>query len=67
MIGFELKTLVVLGLIVLVLYNIFCGNEVDSERWGNGAPSKMTVLRYVLAMGLCLYGLYLNDNPIILF
>ena len=66
MIGFELKGLVVILLIISIVVNFM----TYEEKWSNGGTTPKNRFWYLLIISLFLfiYGLYLNDiPPIILF
>jgi len=62
----ELKAIVVIIMIWLIIYNLVTYKPIDSKTFGYGAPSLKSVILFILTMGLFIYGLYLNEHPIIL-
>ncbi len=78
MVGFELKGLIVILMLVSIVINFTTYKEVwvDKKDWLFGIvelsegffPRKSFWLSLLITFGLFIYGLYLNDQPpIILF
>jgi len=77
MVGFELKAVVVILLIFSIVLNIATYEEKWSSRkkmlWGfieieqGTAPKRRFWLLLFTSIGLFIYGLYLNEYPLILF
>lgn len=62
----ELKSIIIFIMIILIIYNIITYEPVNSEIFGNGSPSFKSIILTLISMGLFVYGLYLNDNPVYL-
>lgn len=60
----ELKIIVVTLMTLLIIYNFFTYKPVDSDIFGYGAPSKKSVILFLITFILFVFGLYLNDFPI---
>ena len=77
MVGFELKAVVVILLIISIVLNMATYEERWSNRkkilWGfieiedGTAPKRRFWLLFFASIGLFMYGLYLNEYPVILF
>lgn len=62
----ELKAIVVFLIIILILYTAITYEKVDSKTFGMGSPSLKSVVLFIITVLLFIYGLYLNENPILL-
>lgn len=62
----ELKAIVVIVMIALIVYNAVTYKPVDSKTFGIGAPSLKSVILFLIAIALFIYGLYLNEHPVFL-